>query len=683
MYITMTTLYTFKGENIYVRESDGYINILFICMQHGKSFPDWEKDNQNFINEFECDIVYDTQYFAHKLIAFNLANWVSPTCFIQVIGAYDEYISRKQPIATPPVISHEPIVTYPAVKLNTSIVEKIQTEFSICIVMRHHDGYINAGKLIGDFKRKHGLTKTFKNFIRVGKVRQFVERLQKEIDKPIIDESTKNSGTYIHPILLTYLACWLSVDFGVKVTQWIEEWKLVGNNQDKWLNAVCSLKPDAPMLSLEKQFVTEFVKQFDTYQREVLVDIGITGCIDVLTDTCIYECKGINKWHHALGQILSYRESYPNHTSYIVLFGYKNQLDVDFSFINTCYKYNVTVLLYCITQVDAALFIKSINIDKFNILPLVEDIKKPCDKTTKSVELLKTRDAIEPVELLKTRDAIEPVETPKTRNAVEPVEPVETPKPRNTVEPVETPKTIMKPVETLKHEDTIEPGEKKSQETLQTASNSEPTVNKVVNMCDMIVEDFDYARPLKKLIRKTDFDFIVSQIDEHHVRGSHQWFIHQYIFHICYYSGIGPKLLLTLNREDIIDYINGTFTKFTIFTNTFVRDKFKFLVPYIDGLLPGGMVNRYGTKLTYRQLSKWVEIYFRQLEMKNFGKLLPLDESYKLYDFKSMLLFRLHNSGMNISDISMYMHHKNICTTEQHLLSRNLIYNHEFKFNHN
>jgi hypothetical protein len=65
--------------------------------------------------------------------------------------------------------------------------------------------------------------------------------------------------------------------------------------------------------------------------------------------------------------------------------------------------------------------------------------------------------------------------------------------------------------------------------------------------------------------------------------------------------------------------------------------------------------------------------------MKNFGKLLPLDEAYKLYDFKSMLLFRLHNFGMNISDISVYMHHKNISTTEKHLLSRNLIYNQEFR----
>jgi hypothetical protein len=298
------------------------------------------------------------------------------------------------------------------------------------------------------------------------------------------------------------------------------------------------------------------------------------------------------------------------------------------------------------------------------------------------LDLVEIPNTIEPVETPKHRNTVEPVKTPKPRNTVEPVE---TPKPRNTVEPVETPKprNTVEQVETPKTRNTIEPGENKSQETLQTASNSESTVNRVVNMCDMIVEDFDYAQPLKKLIRKTDFDFIVSQIDEHHVRGSHQWFIHQYIFHICYYSGIGPKLLLTLNREDIIDYINGTFTKFTIFTNTFVRDKFKFLVPYIDGLLPGGMVNRYGTKLTYRQLSKWVEIYFRQLEMKNFGKLLPLDESYKLYDFKSMLLFRLHNSGMNISDISMYMHHKNICTTEQHLLSRNLIYNHEFKSNPN
>lgn len=226
--------------------------------------------------------------------------------------------------------------------------------------------------------------------------------------------------------------------------------------------------------------------------------------------------------------------------------------------------------------------------------------------------------------------------------------------------------------------------EVKIKEMQQVVFNKEPAhmqinVNRVVNIGDLIIEEFEYQHALKRRIRKTDFDFIISKIDKHCIIGTHRWFIHQFIFHLCYYTGIAPKLLITLNRQDIIDYINGTFNRFPLFINSFVMTKFEFLLPHIDKLLPGGMVNTYGNKLTHRQLSKWVDVYFDELEMNNFGKLLPFSESYRLYDFKTIMLIRLHNSGMSISDISVYMHHKNISATEFHLNSHNMIYNQQFE----
>lgn len=41
------------------------------------------------------------------------------------------------------------------------------------------------------------------------------------------------------------------------------------------------------------------------------------GDIDILTDNKIIEVKLYNNWKHALGQILAYSETYPEHTKYI------------------------------------------------------------------------------------------------------------------------------------------------------------------------------------------------------------------------------------------------------------------------------------------------------------------------------------------------------------------------------
>lgn len=208
-------------------------------------------------------------------------------------------------------------------------------------------------------------------------------------------------------------------------------------------------------------------------------------------------------------------------------------------------------------------------------------------------------------------------------------------------------------------------------------------VKRVTIMDNIIIQDFEHDYPLKRRIRKSDFDYIVEQIDTKYTRDTHKWFILQFIFHTCYYTGVAPRRLITMTRDEIVDYINGKSIRigdtYNLLTNDFIKSKFTFLLPYIDNLLPGGMVNQYGGKLTYRQLCKWTRTYFEKLEQKNFGKILTKDDGYRLYDFKTVLLYRLYNSGMAISDISTFLHHKNICTTQNHLKDHKFLYDETFQ----
>lgn len=185
------------------------------------------------------------------------------------------------------------------------------------------------------------------------------------------------------------------------------------------------------------------------------------------------------------------------------------------------------------------------------------------------------------------------------------------------------------------------------------------------------------------LICKCDFDFIISKINELYPdKNTHEWFIRQFIFNVCYYTGVNPKKLLKMTFTNMIDFIHGKNVKIdgthVLFTNNFVKDKLSFLIPYTPYLLPGGMVNIFGRSLTYRQLCKWIKVFFQQLEMKNFGKTLSDKDCYILLDFKTTFLYRLKSSGMSTSDISTYAHHKHTSTTEHHLKHAQCIYNEDF-----
>lgn len=73
-------------------------------------------------------------------------------------------------------------------------------------------------------------------------------------------------------------------------------------------------------------------------QTEVKVP---SGRIDILTSNQIIEVKHIKRWKDAIGQIIIYGDSYPNHQKRIHLFGIENNSSMILLIKEQCQKRNI------------------------------------------------------------------------------------------------------------------------------------------------------------------------------------------------------------------------------------------------------------------------------------------------------------------------------------------------------
>jgi integrase len=124
-----------------------------------------------------------------------------------------------------------------------------------------------------------------------------------------------------------------------------------------------------------------------------------------------------------------------------------------------------------------------------------------------------------------------------------------------------------------------------------------------------------------------------------------------------------------MTGQNIQDYINGkeiVVKSHKIFTNDFVSEKVKMFQSDTDLIKPGGMVNSFGRKLTYRQLEKWVAPFFDKLEIENFGHV-HRPSNYSLRDLRSTFIINLYNSNIPESEIAKFVNHKHVATTMKHL----------------
>ena len=210
------------------------------------------------------------------------------------------------------------------------------------IRLRIVDGYFSAtdickvgGKLFGDW-------------MRLDSTKEFLKILNSEINKDnkitLVQIKKGNStkfkqGSWIHPMVVTHLAMWISPRFSVKISFWIEEWKAINNNKNIYNNELCILEPSITNKQ-EKELRIKLSKELNA-EMEVETSAGF---IDLLSESLIVEIKEFSLWKHALGQILSYSKYYPSKNKVIYLFG--DVQDDKITMIEDIYsKYDIELIL--------------------------------------------------------------------------------------------------------------------------------------------------------------------------------------------------------------------------------------------------------------------------------------------------------------------------------------------------
>jgi hypothetical protein len=210
----------------------------------------------------------------------------------------------------------------------------LQLDNNINISVRE-DGYINATQLC-----KAG-NKRLDNYKESPRNIDFMNLLSIESGIPVnklyisIIGGTK-PGTWIHPLLATYFAQWISSKFAVKVSLWIEEWKKYNNNKKIYETEINNLKPDNNEYFFKEKQIQDNLSIELNGKKEVKTS---SGYIDILTNDEIIEIKNGKSWKHAVGQILIYALEYPNHKKRIHLFNILPDKDID----NKCSQYNINV----------------------------------------------------------------------------------------------------------------------------------------------------------------------------------------------------------------------------------------------------------------------------------------------------------------------------------------------------
>ncbi|AGF85779.1 N-domain protein [Moumouvirus goulette] len=207
------------------------------------------------------------------------------------------------------------------------------------VIIDKSNGYINVTKMC----KFSDNAKEFKAWLRNKSSVLLMDEISKSIgisrkNLTIIKSNGLNNtrGTYVHPILLTHIAQWFSIDFSVKIGLWIEKWKTYSKkNNAKYWESIKNIDFDFNNCK-EKQLKLKLQKKLGRI-TEVPTPCGK---IDLLTKNYIIEIKAYNCWKAALGQILAYSEKYPNKNKCVYLFDVPDDNDLT-TIKNLFKKYDV------------------------------------------------------------------------------------------------------------------------------------------------------------------------------------------------------------------------------------------------------------------------------------------------------------------------------------------------------
>ena len=215
------------------------------------------------------------------------------------------------------------------------------------VIIMKKNGYINATKFCSDAIEQTGSKKPFRNWKANSNTKELIDAVSKEVDIPgeqlfinNMKSDYKTRGTYIHPMLITPIANWISPKFAAKVGIWIEEWKNYSEeNYFEYYDELANL--EASQNSCKEFIVKKILKK--KYKGETEVSTAM-GDIDLLTDNLLIEIKCYDNWKCALGQLIAYSIEYPDKKKCMYLFdvGVKKTSHIE----KVCRLNNIKLMIY-------------------------------------------------------------------------------------------------------------------------------------------------------------------------------------------------------------------------------------------------------------------------------------------------------------------------------------------------
>lgn len=109
-------------------------------------------------------------------------------------------------------------------------IQKITRDVSgVFVEQRRNDGYLNATALANAYFKCCDVRKDVRNWLLTERAKSYIELLSAKTGIPVLElvqvkKGGNSSGTWIHPKLSIPFGTWLSVEFEMLVSEWIEEW---------------------------------------------------------------------------------------------------------------------------------------------------------------------------------------------------------------------------------------------------------------------------------------------------------------------------------------------------------------------------------------------------------------------------------------------------------------------------
>jgi len=232
--------------------------------------------------------------------------------------------------------------------------EDINEQFSIGkyydfpVIIAKKNGFINCTKLCQEFAKQSGSTKVLKKWLQRKNTKKIIRSVSSRvgIDTENLIFFVKNGinkirGSYTHNLLIIHIATWLSADFAVKISKWIEEWKLYSpENEIRFQKALSNIKSNNSILK-EREIQKILHEKFGG-KIEVETDVGF---IDILTKKYIIEIKCYNNWKHAIGQLIAYSSEYQDRKKIMYLFDVPKNNIID-KITDICATSDIHVRIY-------------------------------------------------------------------------------------------------------------------------------------------------------------------------------------------------------------------------------------------------------------------------------------------------------------------------------------------------